>query len=85
MLLGLKAGLTIGGSLVAGILAHYHYDAALAVQAPDTVRGIQTGVSVYPSIPFIAAIALLWLYCINKPMETQIESDLRERRKAAGK
>jgi GPH family glycoside/pentoside/hexuronide:cation symporter len=31
MLLGLKAGLTIGGSLVAGILAHYHYDAALAV------------------------------------------------------
>ena len=85
MLLGLKAGLTVGGSLVAGILAYYHYDAALAAQAPDTVRGIQAGVSVYASIPFIAAIALLWFYCINKPMETQIESDLTERRTAAGK
>jgi Na+/melibiose symporter-like transporter len=82
MLLGLKAGLTIGGSLVAGILAHYHYDAALPAQAPDTVRGIQMGVSVYASIPFLAAIALLWFYCINKPMETQIESDLKQRREA---
>jgi GPH family glycoside/pentoside/hexuronide:cation symporter len=49
------------------------------------VRGIQAGVSVYASIPFIAAIALLWFYCINKPMETQIESDLTERRNSAGK
>ena len=80
MLLGLKAGLSIGGAMVAGILARYHYDAQLAVQAADTVHGIQIGVSVYASLPFVAAVALLYFYCIDKKMETQIETDLRQRR-----
>ena len=85
MLMGLKLGLTIGGASGAAILAFYHYDASLAVQAPDTVQGIQTTVSVYASIPFFASIACLFFYSINKSMETQIETDLKTRRTAAGK
>lgn len=85
MLMGLKLGLTIGGASVAGILNFYHYDASLAAQAPDTVEGIRMAVSVYASIPFFASCALLFWYSINKPMETKIEVELNERRKAAGK
>ncbi len=85
MLMGLKLGLTVGGSSVAGILKLYHYNADLAVQAPDTVEGIRMSVSIYASIPFFVACALLFLYKINKPMETQIETELKARRAAVGK
>ncbi len=85
MLVGLKAGLSIGGSLLAGILAFYHYDASLAVQSPETIDGIKASISVYASIPFFLAVACLFLYSINKQTENQIEADLTARRKAAGK
>jgi len=85
MILGLKAGLTIGGSLVAGLLAHYGYEASLAVQNEQTIEGIKTAVSVFASLPFFLAAACMFLYAINKPMETQIEADLNERRKSAGR
>jgi GPH family glycoside/pentoside/hexuronide:cation symporter len=84
MILGLKGGLTIGSSLVAGILALYNYDASLAVQPAETIRGIFMAVSIYASIPFFTAVACLFFYPINKPMELQIERDLAERRKNAG-
>lgn len=85
MLVGLKAGLSIGGSLLAGILGYYHYDAALQVQSPETIEGIKASISIYASIPFFIAVACLFLYSINKQTENQIEADLNERRKAAGK
>ena len=37
-------------------------------------------VSIYPAIPFLIGITLLYFYEINKKMETQIEMDLRNRR-----
>jgi Na+/melibiose symporter-like transporter len=37
-------------------------------------------VSVFPAIPFLIGVGLLFLYRINKSMEVQIESDLRKRR-----
>lgn len=80
MLFGLKSGLAIGGSLVAGILGNYNYDASLATQAPETVEGIKFAVSVYAAIPFLIACASLLFYEINKAMEVQIESDLRSTR-----
>jgi Na+/melibiose symporter-like transporter len=85
MLIGLKAGLTIGGSLVAGLLAHYGYSANLATQNPETVAGIKAIMSVYASIPFYLSVACLFFYAINKKMELTIEADLNTRRQAAGK
>lgn len=83
MLCGLKVGLSVGGALVAGILAAYGYEAGAPVQAPAVVRGIQLAVSIYCSIPFLAGIALLFLYEVDKSMETRIEHDLGARRAGA--
>ncbi len=85
MILGLKGGLTIGSSVLVGLLAGYGYQRGLALQADETIDGIRLIVSLYASIPFFAICVLMYFYPINKKMETQIESDLNERRKAAGK
>lgn len=81
MMVGLKAGLTIGASLLTWILSLYHYvpnnDAA---QTGTAVNGTKMLVSIYPSIPFLIGAALLFFYEINKKMEVQIESDLKQRR-----
>src|SRR4249919_2408317 len=80
MLCGLKIGLSIGGALVAGILAYYGYEAGAAAQSPQTVRGILLAVSLFCSIPFLVAVAMLFLYKIDKAMESQLERDLGGRR-----
>lgn len=80
MLCGLKLGLSIGGALVAGILAHYGYRPEAATQAPAVVAGIRLAVSVFCSVPFLLAVALLFCYEIDKPMESQIERELDARR-----
>jgi glycoside/pentoside/hexuronide:cation symporter, GPH family len=80
MLCGLKVGLSVGGGLVAGLLARYGYDADLTVQTPDTVEGIRLAVSVYASTPFLLGVALLFLYEIGKPLESTIERELAARR-----
>ncbi len=85
MLVGLKAGLSIGGSLLAAILAFYGYDAALGAQSEETINGIKASVSIYASIPFFIAAGCLFLYSINKKMENQIEADLNDRRLSAGR
>jgi GPH family glycoside/pentoside/hexuronide:cation symporter len=85
MIAGLKAGLTIGGSLLLSILAFYNYDPALAKQSLETIGGIKSAVSIYASIPFFAAVAILCFYSINKSMESKIERELQDRRLAAGK
>ena len=84
MLCGLKLGLSIGGALVAGILAHYAYVAGAEAQSPQAVDGIRLAVSVYASLPFLACVALLFFYEINKPMESRIERELAQRRAASG-
>ena len=83
ILCGLKIGLSVGGALVAGILARYGYDPDLAMQGPQTVQGIKMAVSIDCSIPFLVCIALLFLYEIDKNMETRIERELRARRSGA--
>lgn len=80
MIFGLKTGLSIGGALVAGILAVYGYNAALETQNPETVNGIKLAVSVYASLPFLIGVAVLFIYEINKKMEHRIELDLETRR-----
>ncbi len=80
MIFGLKAGLSIGGALVAGILASFGYDPQLAEQSEGAIHGIQLSVSVLPTITFMVAIGCLFFYEINKKVETQIEQDLLARR-----
>ncbi|WP_291965861.1 MFS transporter, partial [Maribacter sp.] len=88
MMIGLKLGLTIGSSLVTWILGLYNYipkkfAATETVVQPDSaIEGTKMLVSIYPAISFFIAIALLFLYEINKKMENQIEQDLITRRKA---
>jgi sugar (glycoside-pentoside-hexuronide) transporter len=81
MIFGLKTGLSIGGSLVAGILGAYGYDESLMVQSPEVIRGIKMLVSVFPTITFLAGVACLFFYAIDKKMEVKIETELTERRK----
>jgi Na+/melibiose symporter-like transporter len=86
MMVGLKGGLSIGGSLVTSILGLYHYIPKEAIganftgQPESAVAGIKMLVSVYPSIPFFICVGLLFLYDIDKNMEVQIETDLKGRR-----
>ncbi|MGH8027904.1 MAG: MFS transporter [Pseudoxanthomonas sp.] len=84
MLCGLKIGLSVGGALVAGLLAHYGYRTGAPMQSPQTVDGIRLAVSVYCSIPFLVAVALLFLYRIDKSMESRIELELGKRRLRTG-
>jgi glycoside/pentoside/hexuronide:cation symporter, GPH family len=85
MLCGLKVGLSVGGALVAGILAYYGYDVALSAQPAEVVAGIRMAVSIYCSVPFLLGVALLFLYEIDRPMERHIEQELSVRRlRAAG-
>jgi glycoside/pentoside/hexuronide:cation symporter, GPH family len=84
MIFGLKLGLSIGGALVAGILAQVGYDAQLAAQSAETVNGIKLAVSLYAALPFLLGVGCVCLYEINKHKESQIERELNERRAAAG-
>ncbi|SDM30427.1 MFS transporter [Kriegella aquimaris] len=87
MMVGLKGGLSIGSALVAWILGLYHYVTkegavlgATIVQPESAVQGTKMLVSIYPAIPFLIGIGLLFFYEINKKMEVQIEAELKERR-----
>lgn len=83
MMVGLKTGLSIGASLLAKLLDLYQYvPNSDAAQSEKAVLGTKMLVSVFPSIPFLAGVALLFFYGINKTMETRIETDLKQRRQA---
>ncbi len=81
MMMGLKVGLTIGGALVASILGMYNYlPNSQSLQTESAIQGTRLLVSVFPAIPFLIAAGLLFLYGIDKKMESRIEEDLRRRR-----
>lgn len=87
MMVGLKAGLAIGGAIVTWVLGVYGYisiDAAAAekvIAQPESVaQGAKMLVSVFPSIPFLLGVALLFFYEINKKKEVQIQEELLTRR-----
>ena len=81
MMVGLKGGLSIGSSLLTLILGIFNYHPNATVpQLAVTINGIKLLVSIFPAIPFLAAVGLLFFYEINKKMELQIEADLKKRR-----
>jgi glycoside/pentoside/hexuronide:cation symporter, GPH family len=81
MMVGLKGGLSIGSSLLTMILGIFGYQPnAEVAQSVETINGIKLLVSIFPAIPFLLAVGLLFFYEINKKMELQIEKELKERR-----
>jgi GPH family glycoside/pentoside/hexuronide:cation symporter len=81
MMVGLKLGLTIGSALVAKILGSYGYiPGAENGQTEVAIQGTKMLVSMFPAIPFLIGVVLLFFYEINKEMESQIEIDLKQRR-----
>jgi len=81
MMVGLKGGLSIGSALLTWILGLFNYvPNSDSVQSASAINGTKLLVSVFPSIPFLIGIALLFFYEINKKMEVQIEGDLKQRR-----
>jgi len=83
MMVGLKGGLTIGSSLLTWLLGLYDYiPNSETAQSATAINGTKLLVSVFPSIPFLLGVGLLFFYKINKKMEVQIETDLKQRRAA---
>jgi glycoside/pentoside/hexuronide:cation symporter, GPH family len=80
MMVGLKAGLSIGGSITTWVLGVFDYVPHMASQPDSAILGIKLLVSVFPAVPFLIGVALLFFYEINKKMEVQIEADLNTRR-----
>ena len=87
MMVGLKTGLSIGGALVSWILGLYGYiakESAVAgteiIQPKSVSEGAKLLVSIYPSIPFLLGVGLLFFYVIDKKMEVKIEEELKTRR-----
>ena len=87
MMVGLKAGLSIGSALVTWILGLYGYigkagevAGQVTVQPESVASGAKMLVSVYPSIPFLIGFGLLFFYIIDKKMEVKIETELKARR-----
>lgn len=80
MMVGLKAGLSIGGALTTSLLGYFNYTPNSSEQSETAINGIKLLVSIFPAIPFMIGVGLLFFYEINKKMEVQIESDLKERR-----
>ena len=80
MLFGLKAGLAVGGSLVAGILSLYNYNPELAVQSDKAIQGVLMCMSIYPGLTFLVSIIALFFYEIDKKTEVMLEKELSARR-----
>ncbi|MDI9363859.1 MAG: glycoside-pentoside-hexuronide (GPH):cation symporter [Flavobacterium sp.] len=83
MMVGLKAGLSVGNSLILFILSKYNYVANSTVgQSATAITGTKMLISIFPALPFLIAVALLFFYEIDKKKEIEIESDLKTRRAA---
>jgi Na+/melibiose symporter-like transporter len=82
MTFGLKAGLSIGGALVTGILSLSGYHAELTQQCPSVINSIRLSVSLLPTLTFLIGVSCLFFYEINKKKEVQIQTELMQRRAA---
>ncbi|MEO6232434.1 MAG: MFS transporter [Ferruginibacter sp.] len=72
---------SIGSALLTWILGLFHYvPKSGTAQTESAIHGTKLLVSIFPSIPFLLGVGLLFFYEINKKMEVQIESDLKQRR-----
>jgi GPH family glycoside/pentoside/hexuronide:cation symporter len=78
-----KMGWTIGGTLVAYLLAFYGFQANVA-QTTFSLLGIRLIISLIPAAVAMLAVIAISLYAIDEKLMKQISSDLAERRAKAG-
>ncbi|MDA3882717.1 MAG: MFS transporter [Bacteroidales bacterium] len=81
MMVGLKAGMSLGQGLITWILDIFGYVPKSPEQTETAIYGIKLLISVFSALPFLVAVVLLLFYEIDKKMETQLETDLLESRK----
>ena len=82
MMVGLKGGLTIGGALLTWLLGLFNYvPNSDAVQTASGNTRHQNAGKHFSFHSFFNWCGLLFFYEINKKMEVQIETDLKERSK----
>ncbi len=77
---GLKFGLGVGGALTGWLLSMAGYVPNVD-QTASALLGIRVIMSIGAALFFFLAIALLFLYPINRTLERQMDIDLNERRK----
>jgi glycoside/pentoside/hexuronide:cation symporter, GPH family len=80
ILFGLKAGLSLGGSMSLWLLDGYGY-VANQPQTEHALLGIRMIVSVYSAIFLVIVVVCLLAYKITKRMNLEIQDQLAERRK----
>ncbi|MFO7868957.1 MAG: MFS transporter [Bacteroidales bacterium] len=81
MMVGLKAGMSLGQGLITWILDIFGYVPKSPEQTETAINGIKLLISVFSALPFLVAVILLLFYEIDKKMESQLETDLLESRK----
>lgn len=79
---GLKLGFGVGGWLNGEVLSRANYDSS--GQMPESaLDAISRLVSIYPAIALLTGFVVLFFYRIDRQMEIEIETTLRERRAAS--
>jgi GPH family glycoside/pentoside/hexuronide:cation symporter len=77
-----KMGWTVGGTLVAYLLAYFGFQANVA-QTAFSLLGIRLIISLIPAVVALLAVLALSFYAIDETLQKQISADLAERRAKA--
>ena len=71
----------VSRSLVSFILGKYDYIAnSTTGQSAIAINGTKMLISIFPAVPFLVAVGLLFFYEIDKKKEVEIENALKARR-----
>jgi GPH family glycoside/pentoside/hexuronide:cation symporter len=74
-----KMGWTVGGTLVAYLLAYFGFQANVA-QTAFSLLGIRLVISLIPAAVALLAVLAISFYAIDETLQTRITTDLAERR-----
>jgi sugar (glycoside-pentoside-hexuronide) transporter len=80
VVVGLWAGLALGGGIAAWLFSFYGY-VPNVMQTAHALMGIRLTASVYAGLAFVLTLVCLFFYPITKDFNLQIADELAERRK----
>jgi len=79
-LFALKFGVALGSSILAWLLAAYGYVPNVE-QSASSLQGIKMAMSIYPAIPALIGMVLMFFYPLTNQRMIEIENELNARRK----